>query len=212
MPTTPGPSVAEEPRRRDPAEAIERAAMHLFAQQPFEDVPVHAIAEAAGVSVRTFYRYFPSKEEILIRLPMRRAQQIAGAALRRPSREAPFTAVRSAIHELAGSDDADLRRWQVAVARGHASERMAHVVVAMTGPVLTAAVTERGGLPDDDLWGEVAGVTIAAALVAGARRWARHGGSLRTELLAAVDIVGAGLRRRPRPSAGGAGRLRAGRA
>lgn len=203
MAATPGPSVADVSRRRDPAEAIERAAMQLFVQQPFEDVPVHAIAEAAGVSVRTFYRYFPSKEEILIGLPMRRAQQIADAALRRPGREAPFTAVRSAIHELAGSDDADLRRWQVAVARGHASERMAHVVVAMTGPVLTAAVTRRGGLPDDDLWGEVAGVTIAAALVAGARRWARRGGSLGTELLAAVDIVGEGLRRRPRPPGAG---------
>lgn len=184
-------------RRRDAAADIEHAALELFVREPFETVTAVAIAEAASVSVRTFYRYFAGKEEILSSLPLRRARSVAAATARRPAREAPFTAVRAAIAELASSDDADLRRWQRAVARGHASERMAHVVVAMTSPVLAAALAERAQCPPDDLWAEVGGTTIAAAMVAGARRWATRGGSLADEILAAVDIVGAGLRRRP---------------
>ena len=38
------------------------------------------------------------------------------------------------------------------------------------------------------------GVTVATALVTGARRWSRHGGSLRKHILQAVDVVGHGLR------------------
>jgi hypothetical protein len=58
---------------------------------------------------------------------------------------------------------------------------------------LTRALAERSGASAKDLWPEVAGATVATALVSGARQWALHGGSLRTQILAAVDIVGAGL-------------------
>ena len=184
-------------RRRDVATSIEQAAMQLFVREPFETVTAFAIADAAQVSIRTYYRYFTSKEEILSRLPLRRAQQVAAATLARPPRELPFTAMRAAIADLASGDDAGLRQWQRAVARGRASDRMAHVVVAMTSPVLGTALAARAGCAPDDLWAEVGGTTIAAAMVAGARRWAVHGGSLADEILAAVDIVGTGLRRRP---------------
>lgn len=192
---------ATDRRRPDAAAVIERSAIALFVEQPFETVTAGAIADAAGVSVRTFYRYFAGKEEILSSLPMRRAHQVAATTAARPGREAPFTALRAAIAHLASADDPDLRLWQRAVARGQASERMAHVVVAMTAPVLAAALAERADCRPDDLWAEVGGTAVAAAMVAGARRWAaRRSGSLDTEILAAVDVVGRGLRRRPAAS------------
>jgi AcrR family transcriptional regulator len=180
-------------RRRLAADSIEQAAITLFVTHPFEQVTASDIAEAAGVSVRTFYRYFPSKEAILVTLPRRRANQIAEATAARPKREAPFTAMRTAIAGLSETDDVDLRRWQVAVARGRAADRMAQVVVGVTSPILTRALAERSGTAPAELWPEVAGATVATALVSGARQWAVHGGSLRTQILAAVDIVGAGL-------------------
>jgi TetR/AcrR family transcriptional regulator, regulator of mycofactocin system len=184
-------------RRRDASAAIEQAAIELFLRGRFETVTAAAIADAAGVSVRTFYRCFAAKEDILGCLPMRRAHQVAAATARRPAREAPFHAVRAAIAELAGADDPDLRRWQRAVGRARESERMSHVVVAMTAPVLTAALAERAGIPRDHVWAQVGGTAMAMAMVTGARRWAEHGGSLADEILGAVDVVGAGLRRRP---------------
>jgi AcrR family transcriptional regulator len=185
-------------RRQLASETIERAAIELFVGQPFESVTAANIASAAGVSVRTFYRYFATKEEILLALPHRRAGQIAEATLGRPAAEAPFQAMRAAIDGLSDVNDVGLRAWQVAVERGKAAQRMAQLVVAVTSPVLAHALAERGGIGEYEMWPEVAGACVATALVSGARRWAIAGGSLRTHLLSAVDVVGVGLRRGPK--------------
>lgn len=47
--------------RRDIADA----ALHLFEQNGYDDTTVEQIADAAGVSLRTFYRYCSSKDEAL---------------------------------------------------------------------------------------------------------------------------------------------------
>jgi AcrR family transcriptional regulator len=185
-------------RKQLAADSIERTAITLFLTQPFEEVTAADIAAASGVSVRTLYRYFANKEEILLALPSRRAGQIADATRERPPSEAPFIAMRNAIEGLSDVDDGDLRRWQVAVTRGHAADRMAQIVVAVTSPILSGALAQRCRCAPDELWPEVGGAAVAAALVSGARRWAVNGGSLREQLLVAVDVVGVGLRRDPR--------------
>jgi len=184
-------------RRQFAADAIERAAIELFGSHAVEHVTAADIAAAAGVSVRTFYRYFAGKQEILIALPRRRASQIADATVARPLTEAPFTAMRQAIAELSHADDQDLRAWRRAVEKSRGADRMTQLVVAVTSPILTQALTARIGPKPAGLWSEVAGATVATALVSGARQWSTRGGSLRTHILAAVDIVGAGLSNGP---------------
>jgi mycofactocin system transcriptional regulator len=46
-------------------EAIEKVALELFRTRGFEETPVEDIAAAAGISRRTFFRYFGSKNDIL---------------------------------------------------------------------------------------------------------------------------------------------------
>ena len=193
MPAARLAEVTTSHRRRFAADLIEHAAIELFLAQPIENVTINQLAETAGVSVRNFYRYFASKEEIMLAQPMRRAEAIRSATSARPASERPFEAMRAAIDALSGSDDPDLRRWQRAVSRGRAVDRMQQSVVAVTSPILSRALADRAGTSPLDLWPDVAGVTVATALVVGARRWAVEGGSLRTHILRAIDIVGAGL-------------------
>jgi len=46
--------------------AIQREALRLFSEQGFEETTVEQVAEAAGISTATFYRYFTSKEDSVV--------------------------------------------------------------------------------------------------------------------------------------------------
>ncbi len=62
----PGPGPAGHPgRKRVTSRAeLEQAAFGLFAANGFEQTTVDEIAAAAGIGRRTFFRYFPSKNDI----------------------------------------------------------------------------------------------------------------------------------------------------
>jgi AcrR family transcriptional regulator len=175
------------------ARRIERAAIELFILEPMEGVTVARIAAGAGVSVRSFYRRFSGKEDILLVLPLRMAKDVEVAIDRRPPGEAPFEAVRNAIDELSRQSADDLRRWQAAVDACQAGHQMIHQVVGVTAPLMSGALARRCGQLPTDPWPDIAGVTAATALVVGARRFALHGGTLREHILEAIDAVGRGL-------------------
>lgn len=65
---TPSPDLVNR-RTAQTRRDIVRVATELFREQGYDDTPMTEIAAAAGVSRRTLYRYFPTKEDIVFESP-----------------------------------------------------------------------------------------------------------------------------------------------
>ena len=78
-------------------EAIRRAAFRLFDEKGYANTTVEQIADAAEVSPSTFFRYFPSKESVLLADDM--DPIILEALARQPAELSPVAAVRKAVQE-----------------------------------------------------------------------------------------------------------------
>jgi AcrR family transcriptional regulator len=80
---------------------IAKAALRLFARDGYDTVGLDAIAEEAGVSLRTLYRYFPTKDELLSPLVMGGTAGLAELLAERPAEEPLVEAVQRAYEERA---------------------------------------------------------------------------------------------------------------
>ena len=81
------------------AQVADRA-LDLFAEHGFDATPVDEICASVGISPRTFFRYFPSKEDAVVGDPMPLGRDIAAALAARPSDEDPWTSMRAGLQLL----------------------------------------------------------------------------------------------------------------
>lgn len=79
-------------------------ALGMFLADGFDATPIDRIVEAVGVSRRTFFRYFGTKEDIVLGDLVSRGRMIADELAARPADESPWEALRAALH--AGRDTA----------------------------------------------------------------------------------------------------------
>ena len=77
--------------------ALSSAARQLFLARGFENVTVEQIAQAAGVSRRTFFRYYESKEDVMVERSDQLAEQLLAELASRPLNEPPLLAIRNAL-------------------------------------------------------------------------------------------------------------------
>lgn len=76
---------------------LAEAALKLIAFQGFEETTIDQIAAAAGVSRRTFFRYFQSKEDVIVESLSEVGEELRAALEARPGAEEPARAVRQAL-------------------------------------------------------------------------------------------------------------------
>lgn len=108
MPRVKGPNRADnrEATRRE----IGRIAVELFLRQGFQQTTADQIAEAAGVSRRTFFRYYDTKEEALSAWGDDVGSDLAELATARPSGEPVFATLRAALQTLIDYAEQDIQR------------------------------------------------------------------------------------------------------
>jgi AcrR family transcriptional regulator len=86
-----------EQNKKRTRRALEDAAARLFAEQGFSATTVRDIAVAAGVGERTFFRYFPSKEDLVLQQVRDLVPGLMQRVRERPSGESPLAALRGAM-------------------------------------------------------------------------------------------------------------------
>ena len=89
-PPTPHAVSAERTR-----EALTDAALALFARDGFDTTTADRVAEQAGVSPRTFFRYFPTKESVVFHRDYGFMRSFATAYLEQPASASDYDAVRA---------------------------------------------------------------------------------------------------------------------
>ncbi|MER5935993.1 TetR family transcriptional regulator [Streptomyces sp. NPDC001928] len=171
------PPLTEE-RKAEIRLEIARAAVDLFVTQGVAATTGEQIGAAVGVSVRTVWRYFPSKESCVSPLLSAGIDLIADC-LRRRRPEQPLAELldrefADERHALAGPDRATVG----ALVRLTRTEPGLRAIWLQTydeaEPAFARALADRAGLPADDLRPTIQAAIFNAALRAAVEHYAWH--------------------------------------
>ena len=187
----------------------------MFAERGFDEVTVDEIVAAADVSHRTFYRYFPSKEDVVLGDHDGKVEAFSAAVRDRPADETPFEALRAAVLDFADayeqSKDLDGGRAKVISDTPCLSLRVAERQVAWE-LALAPVIAERLGVdPDTDMRPRLLTACAVGAMRAAIDQWVAAGPttSLRDLVDQAFAILAAGFEATSAPAASGTARTSA---
>jgi AcrR family transcriptional regulator len=189
------PSLRERNKARARAE-IALAALRLFGERGFSGVTVDEIVSAAGVSRRTFFRYFETKEDALLadypELNLRLTEGLSSDHLD------PMSAVRAGLHRLADwyveRSEAVLERSRVIRDGMHLAARNLEFLSQWERAIATTFADQLGADPAS-LVPRTAGAAVVGAFKAALTQWVRSSCTEDLHALTdrALDLVLRGL-------------------
>lgn len=126
---------------------LEQAALELYVERGFEQTTVAEIAERAGLTERTFFRYFADKREVLFAGADILRDLMAGALAAAPESAAPIEAVAAAL-ESAGALLQErheyARQRQAVIAANAGLQERELIKLASLAAALAEALRRRG--------------------------------------------------------------------
>jgi len=177
------------------------AALRLFTERGFDETTIEAIVGEVEVSPRTFFRYFDSKEDVVIGFFDDMGLELRAMLAARPEQEPPFTAARNALRSLIELYTADVERVL-------AAKRLAQDTPAIRARLLdkharwengmTEELAERLGVdPDRDPRPRLIAAVALAAFSTAITRWVASGGRENLPVLVdqSLEAVAGGLDR-----------------
>lgn len=172
---------------------LEKAAMELFQERGYTRTTVEEIAARAGLTERTFFRYFADKREVLFSGSKELESSIVDRIDGAPDEVSPFDVVAAAL-EAAGAELQDRRdmhfvRARYALVTKHAEIQERELIKLAT---LTAAITKAlhtRGVPEPAA--SLAAEAGMAAFKVGFQRWLgeRKPRDFAAHIRAAVDAL-----------------------
>jgi AcrR family transcriptional regulator len=146
--------------------AIEDAAIALFAERGFQATTVADIAEAADISPRTFFSYFPSKEDVLFADAEPAFAELERVLRERPSGQSTFETLHAWITETFDEMDKPKERERLISKLIESDEalraRERAVMARFEGLLAEAIAADLGDHPDGMRPQMVAAAAVAA--------------------------------------------------
>lgn len=179
---------------------LEGVAMRLFEERGFADVTVQDIAAEAQISVRTFYRYFPAKDDVLLLRIERRGEAIREELAKADPTEPPLRALRVAVCEVAARENPALVRQWVSVVSAESSVLRAVIggIYLKIHEVFADFFGSRFGLPSEALIPRMLAAAAGGVLEAAHTQWFLEGGDLVTTISESLEVLERGIGSDPR--------------
>ncbi|CAH9419013.1 Transcriptional regulator, AcrR family [Streptomyces globisporus] len=173
-------SLAER-KRQLVSDELTGAALRLLAQKGFDAVTIDEIVAAAGVSKRTFFRYFASKEDVVIQFLAEMGTVMRAELAGRPAQEPPSVALRHtiwvSIDACAGHADQALRVVQLILGTPSLLARFLERQAQWRDELATEVADRLGLAPETDLYPQLAAGMALAAFGTVLQRWSDSDGA-----------------------------------
>lgn len=88
-----------ERQRLEVRRELQQTSLRLFLERGFDDVAISDVTDEVGVSQRTFYRHFPTKEDVVLSLLDEFAPAVHQHLREHPAGDAPWKVVHDALTE-----------------------------------------------------------------------------------------------------------------
>jgi AcrR family transcriptional regulator len=177
---------------------IQEVALDLFDMRGFDNVTIEEIADAAEVSPSSVYRYFGTKEQVVLwdEVDVNLFDAVEAELASHPPVDAMRLAISAVMPRYFDRDD-DLARRKTRYALEEPALRAA--VLEQTDELtqrVAKALARASGQPVDELEPQVIATTLIWAMMAAAHHWHAHGyrTSIFAELERALAIVERGLK------------------
>jgi AcrR family transcriptional regulator len=178
--TTPPPGLRER-KKQATRKALRDAALRLALERGPDNVRAGDIAEAAGVSPRTYNNYFASREQAIVAaVTAEREARVAAAVAARPASTRLADAVTEAIVEqYADPGSQDPRALLLVTTSPALRDAFLDTAAGIEGP-LTAVIAGRIGDAGGQHTARVLSASVAAAVRIALQQWVRPAGGSRT--------------------------------
>lgn len=187
---------------------LETVALALFEQRGFANVTVEEIAAKAEISPRTFYRYFPAKEDVLLVMIRRRAEALRRALAKHPTDQSPLHSLRLALEVAVSAEDPLLhKRWMsvVSVTPSVLKTVLGACILTLNG-VMAEFFASRLSVPVDAFEPTMLAAAVGGVVLAAEVHYHLYGGNMATIISKGLSVleeaVDTGLGTRARGSKG----------